>query len=72
MATILFLVNLHMLIEYNQVHAAYGSDNLNIWGYAYTPNGAKTFTSDATVKKVNLTSGNWATVNGVDLLSALK
>ena len=49
-----------------------GSDNLNIWGYAYTPNGAKTFTSDATVKKVNLTSGNWATVNGVDLLSALK
>lgn len=49
-----------------------GSDNLNIWGYAYTPNGAKTFTSDATVKKVNLTSGTWATVNGVDLLSALK
>ena len=49
-----------------------GSDNLNIWGYAYTPNGAKTFTSDATVKKVNLTSGNWTTVNGVDLLSALK
>ena len=49
-----------------------GSDNLNIWGYAYTPNGAKTFTSDATVKKVNLTSGNWATVNGIDLLSALK
>ena len=49
-----------------------GSDNLNVWGYAYTPNGAKTFTSDATVKKVNLTSGNWATVNGVDLLSALK
>ncbi|OWR12968.1 hypothetical protein [Chryseobacterium sp. VAUSW3] len=49
-----------------------GSDNQNIWGYAYTPNGAKTFTSDATVKKVNLTSGNWATVNGVDLLSALK
>ena len=49
-----------------------GSDNLNIWGYAYTPNGAKTFTSDATVKKVSLTSGNWATVNGVDLLSALK
>ncbi len=48
------------------------SDNLNIWGYAYTPNGGKTFTSDATIKKVTLTSGNWATVNGVDLLSALK
>ena len=48
------------------------SDNLNIWGYAYTPNGGKTFTSDANVKKVTLASGAWATVNGVDLLSALK
>ena len=52
----------------NQVN----SDNLNIWGYAYTPNGGKTFTSDAAVKKVVLASGNWATVNGVDLLAALK
>ena len=49
-----------------------GSDNLNIWGYAYTPNGGKTFTSDTAVKKVTLSSGNWAIVNGVDLLSALK
>ena len=48
------------------------SDNLNTWGYAYTPNGGKTFTSDAAVKKVVLASGNWATVNGVDLLAALK
>lgn len=48
------------------------SDNLNIWGYAYSPNGAKTFTSDSNVKKVTMTSGNWGTVNGVDLLSALK
>ena len=48
------------------------SDNLNIWGYAYTPNGGKTFTSDAAVKKVILASGAWATVNGVDLLAALK
>lgn len=49
-----------------------GSDNLNIWGYAYTPNGGKIFSTDTTVKKVTLSSGNWATVNGVDLLSALK
>ena len=48
------------------------SDNLNIWGYAFSPNGGKTFTSDAAVKKITLTSGNWATVNGVDLLAALK
>lgn len=48
------------------------SDNLNIWGYAYTPNGGKTFTSDTTIRKITLTAGNWATVNGVDLLSALK
>ncbi len=48
------------------------SDNLNTWGYAYTPNSAFTFTSDATVKKVSMTPGAWATVNGVDLLSALK
>lgn len=48
------------------------SDNLNIWGYAYAPNGGKTFTSDAAVKKITLTPGNWATVNGVDLLAALK
>ena len=48
------------------------SDNLNIWGYAFSPNGGKTFTSNGSVKKVTLSSGNWATVNGVDLLTALK
>lgn len=48
------------------------SDQLNVWGYAYSPNGAKTFSNDGTVKKVTLIPGNWATVNGVDLLSALK
>lgn len=48
------------------------SDNLNVWGYAFTPNGGKTFTSDSNVKKVTLTTGNWANVNGVDLLAALK
>lgn len=48
------------------------SDKLNVWGYAFTPNGGKTFTSDSNVKKVTLTTGNWANVNGVDLLAALK
>lgn len=48
------------------------SDNLHVWGYAFTPNGGKTFTSDSNVKKVTLTTGNWANVNGVDLLAALK
>ena len=43
-----------------------------VWGYAFTPNGGKTFTSDSNVKKVTLTTGNWANVNGVDLLAALK
>ncbi|RZJ83782.1 MAG: hypothetical protein EOO20_22185 [Chryseobacterium sp.] len=48
------------------------SDNLGVWGYAYTPNGGKTFTNATTVTKVAMTSGAWATVDGVDLLSALK
>lgn len=48
------------------------SDNLGAWGYAYTPNGGKTFTNAATVTKVAMTSGAWATVDGVDLLTALK
>ena len=47
------------------------SDNLGVWGYAAT-NGGKTFTNAATVTKVALPSGAWATVDGVDLLSALK
>ena len=48
------------------------SDNLNIGGYGFSPNGGKTFTSDVNVKKVMMTSGAWATVNGVDVLTALK
>ena len=48
------------------------SDNLNVWGYAFTPNGGKTFTSDPAVKKVVLTPGAWATVNGTNLLAALQ
>lgn len=48
------------------------SDNLGVWGYAYTPNGGKTFTNTATVPKVAMTGGAWTTVDGVDLLAALK
>ena len=47
------------------------SDNPGIWGYAAT-NGGKTFTNTTTVTKVAMTSGAWATVDGVDLLAALK
>lgn len=48
------------------------SDNLGKWGYAFTPNGAYTYTSDTNVKKITLVSGAWATVNGLDLLAGLK
>ncbi len=47
------------------------SDNPLVWGYAFTPNGGKTFTNTATVTKVSLPAGAWATVDGVNLLSAL-
>lgn len=47
------------------------SDNPLMWGYAFTANGGKTFTNTATVTKVTLTAGAWATVDGVNLLSAL-
>lgn len=48
------------------------SDNLGNWGYAFSSTQPKTYTNDNTVKKISLTSGAWATVNGVDLLTALK
>jgi len=47
------------------------SDNPLVWGYAFTPNGGKTFTNSTTVTKVSLPAGAWATVDGVNLLSAL-
>jgi len=46
------------------------SDNAGVWGYAAT-NGGKTFTNATTVTKVSLPTGAWATVDGVNLLSAL-
>lgn len=48
------------------------SDNAGVWGYAFTPNGAKTFTNATTVTKVSLTPGAWATVDGVNLLAGLQ
>lgn len=48
------------------------SDNAGVWGYAYTPNGGKTFTNATTVTKVSLTPGAWATVDGVNLLAGLQ
>ncbi|ASK30207.1 hypothetical protein CEY12_08825 [Chryseobacterium sp. T16E-39] len=48
------------------------SDNAGIWGYAYTPNGGKTFTNSTTVTKVSLVPGAWATVDGVNLLAGLQ
>ena len=48
------------------------SDNFGNWGYAFTSTQPKTYTNDNTVKKISLTSGAWSTVNGVDLLTALK
>ncbi|MBQ0153034.1 MAG: hypothetical protein KBS61_09110 [Chryseobacterium sp.] len=48
------------------------SDHPGAWGYAYTPNGAKTFTNATTVTKVSLPAGAWATVDGVNLLTALQ
>lgn len=48
------------------------SDNAGVWGYAFSPNGGKTFTNTSTVTKVSLPVGAWATVDGVNLLSALQ
>jgi len=48
------------------------SDNPGVWGYAFSPNGAKTFTNATTVTKVVLTPGAWATVDGVNLLAGLQ
>lgn len=47
------------------------SSNLGMWGYSFTPNAGFTFASNTSVSKVSLTSGAWATVDGVNLLSAL-
>lgn len=48
------------------------SDQPGVWGYAYNPNGGKTYTNTTTVTKVSLPAGAWATVDGVNLLTALQ
>lgn len=48
------------------------SDQPGVWGYAYTPANAKTFTNTNTVNKVSLVPGAWATVDGVNLLAGLQ
>lgn len=48
------------------------SSNPGVFGYSYSPNPAFKFTNDTAVKKVQMVSGAWATVDGVDLLAALK
>ena len=47
------------------------SDNAGAWGYAFTTTLPRTYTNDTNVKKVTLQSGNWATVDGVNLLAPL-
>ena len=49
------------------------SDNLGVWGYAYTDvaNPIK-FTADTKIQKSQFVSGAWATVDGVDLLAPVK
>ncbi|WBV61434.1 hypothetical protein PFY12_04755 [Chryseobacterium camelliae] len=48
------------------------SDNAGVWGYAYVQANPKTFTNAATVTKVSLPTGAWATVDGVNLLAGLQ
>lgn len=49
------------------------SDNIGTYGYGFaTTNPKVTYSNDATVKKVSMASGAWATVNGKDLLEGLK
>lgn len=48
------------------------SDNSGIWGYAFASTNPKSFTNATTVTKVSLDAGAWATVDGVNLLTALQ
>lgn len=48
------------------------SSNASQWGYAFGFNNPKAISNDTKVKKVSMVSGAWATVDGEDLLKALK
>ena len=59
-------------IKVNPIFGSANNDNLGQYGYSFNTTNPLTYTNDSTVKKVVLTSGAWATVNGIDLLAALK
>ena len=59
-------------IKVNPIFGSANNDNLGQYGYSFNTTNPLTYTNDSTVKKVVLTSGAWATVDGVDLLTALK
>lgn len=59
-------------IKVTPIFATTNNDNLLQYGYSFNTTNPLSYTNDAAVKKVVLASGAWATVNGVDLLAALK
>lgn len=58
-------------IKVTPIFATTNNDNLLQYGYSFTTTNPLTYTNTASVTKVQLTTGAWATVNGVNLLSAL-
>ena len=58
-------------IKVTPIFSTTNNDNFGIYGYAYTSANPLTYTNTATVGKVTLTAGAWATVNGVNLLAPL-
>jgi hypothetical protein len=58
-------------IVVNPLFSTANNDNLLQFGYSFTSTNPLTYTNATSVTKVQLTSGAWATVNGVNLLSAL-
>ena len=59
-------------IKVEPMFATTNNDNHLKYGYGYTSANPLAFKNTATVTKVSMTGGAWATVNGVDLLSKLK
>lgn len=59
-------------IELKTLNVTTRNSNANTYGYAYTQPNPKTITNDNKATKVKLESGNWAMVDGVDLLKELK
>lgn len=58
-------------IKVTPIFATANNDNLLQFGYSFATTNPLTYTNTATVTKVQLINGAWATVNGVNLLSAL-